>query len=414
MPSAGGSEAKALHAAAQKALAGEIDARAARLSQAPDEQFVLASDGAVRWMGDVVGKLVAGEDVLHPRVRVIADEHLTGAPRDAGAGAARSLDQGAYREAAWRRCSRSMRPRTSPGSRAAWRSNSSRRSACSSGRRSPRRSRAWISPRARPCANTACASAPITSTYRHCSSRRRACWPLSSGRSSMASPTAKGSMRPAAPRGQRPHVHSGRQGDRQDAVSDGRLSGMRRARGSRRHSRTPGRSDPSGARLAGRRTGSEARRRARGLRFHREPADDVAHRRFRRRLCLDPALARLPCGAPSQTRAGAVSAQPAAEASEAETAAPAEPTQSAATEAMAEANQEPAQSSRRCQPRLCQSRLVPIEMPPTESACDRDTAPAETLPSRDIGSRTSDRVPPDTPVAVEEPAFIEVWRPGRA
>jgi ATP-dependent RNA helicase SUPV3L1/SUV3 len=82
-PSAGGSEAKALHAAAQKALAGEIDARAARLSHAPDEQFVLASDGAVRWMGDVVGRLVAGEEVLRPRVRVIGDEHLSGAPRDA-------------------------------------------------------------------------------------------------------------------------------------------------------------------------------------------------------------------------------------------------------------------------------------------------------------------------------------------
>jgi ATP-dependent RNA helicase SUPV3L1/SUV3 len=80
--SAGGSDAKALHAAAQKALAGEIDARAARLSQAPDQQFLLASDGAVRWMGDVVGKLAAGDDVLRPRLRVIADEHLTGAPRD--------------------------------------------------------------------------------------------------------------------------------------------------------------------------------------------------------------------------------------------------------------------------------------------------------------------------------------------
>ena len=80
--SAGGSDAKALHAAAQKALAGEIDARAVRLSQAPDQQFVLASDGAVRWLGDVVGKLAAGEDVLRPRMRVIADEHLSGAPRD--------------------------------------------------------------------------------------------------------------------------------------------------------------------------------------------------------------------------------------------------------------------------------------------------------------------------------------------
>jgi ATP-dependent RNA helicase SUPV3L1/SUV3 len=81
--SSAGSEAKALAGAAQKALAGEIDARATRLAQAPDGQFVLATDGAIRWIGQPVGKLVAGEGVLKPRVRIIADEHLTGAPRDA-------------------------------------------------------------------------------------------------------------------------------------------------------------------------------------------------------------------------------------------------------------------------------------------------------------------------------------------
>jgi ATP-dependent RNA helicase SUPV3L1/SUV3 len=81
--SSGGSEAKALHNAAQKALAGEIGARAMRLAEAPDEQFALASDGAIRWTGAAVGKLIAGEQVLKPRVRVIGDEHLTGAPRDA-------------------------------------------------------------------------------------------------------------------------------------------------------------------------------------------------------------------------------------------------------------------------------------------------------------------------------------------
>ncbi len=81
--SAGGSEAKALQNAAQKALAGEIAARATRLAEAPDDQFVLASDGTLRWTGSPVGKLIAGEEVLRPRVRVVADEHLTGAPRDA-------------------------------------------------------------------------------------------------------------------------------------------------------------------------------------------------------------------------------------------------------------------------------------------------------------------------------------------
>ena len=81
--SSGGSEAKALQNAAQKALAGEIATRATRLAAAPDEQFVLAADGAVRWTGAAVGKLVAGEEALRPRVRVIADEHLSGAPREA-------------------------------------------------------------------------------------------------------------------------------------------------------------------------------------------------------------------------------------------------------------------------------------------------------------------------------------------
>ena len=80
--SAAGSEAKTLNAAAQKALASEIEARATKLSQAPNEQLVLAADGAVRWHGDLVGKLIAGDDTLRPRLRIIADEHLTGPARD--------------------------------------------------------------------------------------------------------------------------------------------------------------------------------------------------------------------------------------------------------------------------------------------------------------------------------------------
>lgn len=78
-----GSDAKALQAAALKALAGEIDARAEKLSKAPDDQFVLASDGTLRWTGDAVAKLVAADDVLHPRIRIIADERLTGPSREA-------------------------------------------------------------------------------------------------------------------------------------------------------------------------------------------------------------------------------------------------------------------------------------------------------------------------------------------
>jgi ATP-dependent RNA helicase SUPV3L1/SUV3 len=78
-----GSDAKALQATALKALAGEIEARAEKLSAAKDDQIVLTSDGTIRWTGDAVAKLVAADDVLHPRIRIIADERLSGAPREA-------------------------------------------------------------------------------------------------------------------------------------------------------------------------------------------------------------------------------------------------------------------------------------------------------------------------------------------
>jgi len=78
-----GSDAKALQATAQKALAGEIDARAEKLSNAPDDQFILTSDGTIRWTGDAVARLVGSDDVLRPRLRIIADDRLAGAPREA-------------------------------------------------------------------------------------------------------------------------------------------------------------------------------------------------------------------------------------------------------------------------------------------------------------------------------------------
>ncbi|HLN11007.1 MAG TPA: helicase-related protein, partial [Xanthobacteraceae bacterium] len=81
-PAAAGPEAKALRAAAQKALAGEINGRAARLQVASDDQILLAADGTIRWIGEAVGKLTAGDETLAPRVRIMADEQLSGAARD--------------------------------------------------------------------------------------------------------------------------------------------------------------------------------------------------------------------------------------------------------------------------------------------------------------------------------------------
>ncbi len=80
--SGGGQDAKALRAAAQKALTGELEARAKRLHEAPDDAFALASDGAIRWIGEPVARLSPGENVLEPRLRVLADEQLTDAARE--------------------------------------------------------------------------------------------------------------------------------------------------------------------------------------------------------------------------------------------------------------------------------------------------------------------------------------------
>jgi ATP-dependent RNA helicase SUPV3L1/SUV3 len=79
----GGTDAKALSAAAQKALSGEIETRANKLAHAPDSQFVLTSDATIRWIGEPVAKVLAGDTVLRPRVRILADEQLNGAALEA-------------------------------------------------------------------------------------------------------------------------------------------------------------------------------------------------------------------------------------------------------------------------------------------------------------------------------------------
>ncbi len=81
-PGAVGTDGKALRAVAQKSLAGEIDRRAERLAAAPNGDIILSADGVVRWRGDTVARLVDGSDTLKPRVLLLADEMLTGAPRD--------------------------------------------------------------------------------------------------------------------------------------------------------------------------------------------------------------------------------------------------------------------------------------------------------------------------------------------
>ncbi len=77
-PAALGEAAKALNAAAQQALTFEFERRAARLNDAVDESIVLSNDGTLRWLGEAIGKIAAGDKILEPRIRLLADEQLTG------------------------------------------------------------------------------------------------------------------------------------------------------------------------------------------------------------------------------------------------------------------------------------------------------------------------------------------------
>ncbi|MDQ0420674.1 ATP-dependent RNA helicase SUPV3L1/SUV3 [Peteryoungia aggregata LMG 23059] len=77
-----GPDAKAVQAAAYKALALEFEARAARLHASGNSDLAIGSDGLVRWVGDPVARLTGTDHILHPRVILLADEQLTGIARD--------------------------------------------------------------------------------------------------------------------------------------------------------------------------------------------------------------------------------------------------------------------------------------------------------------------------------------------
>ena len=67
----------------RRELAKEFAARAARFAEAVDDAIVLAHDGAIRWLGDPVAKLVAGEEMLKPRAVILADDALPAEGREA-------------------------------------------------------------------------------------------------------------------------------------------------------------------------------------------------------------------------------------------------------------------------------------------------------------------------------------------
>jgi ATP-dependent RNA helicase SUPV3L1/SUV3 len=80
--SADGEDARALRGAAQKALASEFEARAERFAAAANGDLALASDGTLRWLGAPVAKVTGGEELMKPRVILLADEQLGGPSRE--------------------------------------------------------------------------------------------------------------------------------------------------------------------------------------------------------------------------------------------------------------------------------------------------------------------------------------------
>ena len=81
-PSADGPDGKALRAAAQKALAGEFSARAEKVANAANADLILSIDGTLRWQGSAIARLVEGDDPLKPRLILLTDETLAAPDRD--------------------------------------------------------------------------------------------------------------------------------------------------------------------------------------------------------------------------------------------------------------------------------------------------------------------------------------------
>ena len=299
-----GSDAKALQATALKALAGEIDARAEKLAAAPDEQFVLTSDGTIRWTGDAVARLVAADDALHPRLRIISDERLAGAPREA---VQTRLDlwlkthiekllgplfdlhkaediTGIARGIAFQliealgvlerqKISAEMKDLDQP-SRATLRKYGVRFGAY----------HIYVPALLKPAA------------------RALASLLWAEKQSNVDMSALSGAQHLA---GIRPHLVPGRQVARPRRLSRARLPAMRRTRGAGRYSRASRRSDSPRAVLARSFARHQAGRRVRRPRFCGDAGDDLADRLRRRGFRLDPARARLSHGEESAAAAEA-------------------------------------------------------------------------------------------------------------
>ncbi|MBV9015072.1 MAG: disulfide oxidoreductase [Alphaproteobacteria bacterium] len=73
---------RTLLTAANRVLRSEVAARARRLAAEDDEAFSLDMAGRLQWRGGLVGRLIAGEGILTPRVEVQTGDFLDGELRE--------------------------------------------------------------------------------------------------------------------------------------------------------------------------------------------------------------------------------------------------------------------------------------------------------------------------------------------
>jgi hypothetical protein len=147
-------------------LGKELAARAARFARSVDESIVLSSEGLLRWLGDPVARVVAGDSLLQPRAVLLADEALSG--EDRGAVETRVALWLAAHLRCSVRCWRSAMAPISRTPRARSAKRSPRRSAFSTGIGCARKSRRSIRPREARCASSECVSARFIYMCRRC------------------------------------------------------------------------------------------------------------------------------------------------------------------------------------------------------------------------------------------------------
>ena len=75
--SSDGIHGKAARNAATQILVSELARRAEALGSAADDTITLSSNGRILWQGCEIGRLVAGDTALKPRIELFADETLS-------------------------------------------------------------------------------------------------------------------------------------------------------------------------------------------------------------------------------------------------------------------------------------------------------------------------------------------------